>query len=165
MSDPRANITRTVIAPTAPPPAPPSQPSTRPPASLSEGRLIGKRHGNMRSVGLTLSRPASDAIYRIVEERAITLGEALVEAVQRFTTHSSLGRRLGAAIGSGRGPRMRRGLETRTVYVLLTPPEARWISNLAAERNCTVSDLASQGLAIAEPEQPLMSNDSGEAVG
>lgn len=154
MSDPRATITRTVIGPTPPMIEGASPRPQQGPAPTAAGRLIGKRHGNMRSVGLTLSRTAADEIYRLAKSEDITLGEVLVLAAQRSLSSSlpagSAGPVATEAVRA-RGPRMRRGLDTRTVYVLLTPDEARWISQLAAERNCTVSDLATRCITTTTP--------------
>ncbi|CAB4557352.1 MAG: hypothetical protein ACK5CE_03855 [Actinomycetes bacterium] len=161
MSDPRATITRTVVGPTSPPTASTITTTAVPSAPIIEGRLIGKRHGNMRSVGLTLSRTAADHIYALAKTHDITLGEALIHSLRRAAIETHVDdafRRSPGDPTTTRGPRMRRGLDARTVYVLLTPDEARWISNLATERNCTVSDLATRSITTAF----ATSGDAGE---
>ena len=161
MSDPRASISRTVLA------LPPTVPVTGPVRDAAvvdaespagePGRLIGKRHGNMRSVGLLLTRPASDELRRVASATGATLGEAVMDALR--DRHEQLARPPDQRDNSDILPRrstarIRRGADTTTVHVLLTEPEARALSAIADACQLSVSDLASRALTDALQKTP-----------
>jgi hypothetical protein len=69
---------------------------------------IGKPHGRMRCVNLSLSEPAAMNLRQLVAERGLTLGEVLVDLVRTVVVPHS-GRR------PGRAPQVRRNLPCQCV--------------------------------------------------
>ena len=131
MSDPREIIARTVMAP---PPASSREVALR--AAMS--RPIGKAHGRMRCVNLSLTPAAREELYARSLRDSITLGEALMDALEEAGPSCIAARR------PGRSAAVRRGVVVSPVYVLLTPAEA---TNLAAEADRSqrsMSDFASR---------------------
>lgn len=139
MSNPRASIQRAV----APPPGAVVVSEQRPVGTIDAAerpaRPIGKQHGRMRSVNLSLPSEAADALRQETVRRGSTLGEVLMDLVRAANVPT-------AARAEGRGPVVRRETSTKNTYVLLTPQEATELSARASRSNRTVSDLA--GLAV-----------------
>ena len=133
MSDPRALIQRAVTAP-------PTRQPVRHAADVEERKLIGKAHGRMRCVNLSLTPPARDRLYAAAEHQALTLGEALMTIVDEAIVESS-GRAPDRA-----GP-ARTGIQRTFVYVLLTPSEATKLAANALSSGRSVSDYASKALS------------------
>ena len=134
MSDPRALIQRAVTAP-------PTKPTASQRVNDETGpRLIGKAHGRMRCVNLSLTPPARDQLYITAAAHALTLGEALMRIVADATVEPS-----------GRAPDRsgpaRKGIQRTFVYVLLTPSEATKLSANALSSGRSVSDYASKALS------------------
>lgn len=139
MSDPRAAITRSVLAP-------PKTAAPRPPGQSSSGvergeevRLIGKPHGRMRCVNLSLTLEAKQALYARAEGENVSLGEALMDLIAHATVAASPRR-------ADRAATSRRGVTTVSVFVLLTPGEAREIVSKAERSGRSVSDYASRAV-------------------
>ena len=134
MSDPRASIQRAVAAP--PPravaPAPVAEAA---PTATAVAQPIGKPHGRMRCVNLSLSEPAAARLRQLVTERGLTLGEVVMDLVQSTAVPHS-GRR------SGRAAQSRRNVRLVSVYALFTPAESADLSGRAAQTARTVSDYA-----------------------
>lgn len=140
MSDPRASITRSVLAPPrSAAPRPPVQSSSSSGERVEEVRLIGKPHGRMRCVNLSLTPEAKQALYARAEAERITLGEALMDLAAQ-TAVAVKSRRLDRTAAS------RRGVPTVSVFVLLTPGEAREIVSKAERSGRSVSDYASRAV-------------------
>ncbi len=133
MSDPRASITRTVLAPPTPTAATPITSSAA--IVAEEMRLIGKQHGRMRCVNLSLTVDAKTTLYERAAADGVTLGEALMDLVARADVPARQRR-------PNRSAAMRRGLQTVSVSVLLTPGEARVIVSKAEASGRSVSDYA-----------------------
>lgn len=143
MSNPRASIQRAVTAPPTP-------------ASNAAGFLgsvfvaeprrtpapIGKAHGRMRSINLSLTTQAAAQLRRTAADRNLTLGETLVDVIRASNVSHRPHR-------DGRQPALRRHLSTTNVYVLLTEPEAADLRDRAAASGRSISDYAD--LAISEP--------------
>jgi hypothetical protein len=138
MSDPRASIQRAVAAP-PPRAAAPAPVAEAAPAATAVAQPIGKPHGRMRCVNLSLSEPAATRLRHLVAERGLTLGEVLMELVQSAVVPHS-GRH------AGRAPQLRRNVRLVNVYALLTPSESADLSCRAAQAGRTVSDYADQAL-------------------
>lgn len=136
MSDPRASISRTVLAP-------PIASSSTPEPGAESGRigvkLIGKQHGRMRCVNLSLTIQAKDALYSRAERDGLTLGEALMDALEQSSVPSADRR-------PGRRTQLRRGVATTSVYVLLVPTEATDLVERASTAGRSVSDYVSRAL-------------------
>lgn len=134
MSDPRASIQRAVTAPPrrAVAPAAVAEPAT---ITTTVVQPIGKPHGRMRCVNLSLGEPAAARLRELVAERGLTLGEVLMELVQSTVVPHS-GR------GAGRAPQLRRNVRLVNVYALLTPSESADLSSRAVQTRRTVSDYA-----------------------
>jgi len=139
MSDPRANIARTVLAPPAPVAAAPPTERLGPGAVVEDVKLIGKAHGRMRCVNLSLTHDAREALYARAATDGVSLGEALMELVAHADVQTRQRR-------PGREPGMRRGVQTVSVFVLLTPSEAREVVSRAEAAGRSVSDYASSAL-------------------
>ena len=137
MSDPRASITRSVLAPPRTGSAQVVAPATR--APVEAVRLIGKPHGRMRCVNLSLTPDARQALYARAETECVTLGEALMSLVAHAKVATML-RRPDRAVAN------RRGVQTVSVYVLLTPGEAREILAKSEASRRSVSDFATSAL-------------------
>lgn len=133
MSDPREVIARTVMAP---PPA--SSPSRVLPTPAT--RLIGKAHGRMRCINLSLTADARQELYARARRDSITLGEALVDALDASVDSDV------ATLRPGRAATARRGVFVTPVYVLLTPAEAANLAALASRSQRSISDFASRML-------------------
>lgn len=138
MSDPRASIQRAVAAPPPRPAAPPA-PVLDTAASVAVAPQIGKPHGRMRCVNLSLSEPAALRLRQRVAERGLTLGEVLMELVEPAVVPHS-GRR------TGRSPQLRRNVRLINVYALFTPEESADLSSRASQAGRTVSDYVDQAL-------------------
>lgn len=134
MSDPRASIQRAVTSP-PPRPAPSTAALLDPAVAATASQPIGKPHGRMRCVNLSLSEPAASRLRQLVAERGLTLGEVLMELVQSTVVPHS-GR------SAGRAPQLRRNVRLVNVYALLTPSESADLSSRAAQTGRTVSDFA-----------------------
>lgn len=139
MSDPRAAITRSVLAP-------PKSAAPRPPTERSSGverveevRLIGKPHGRMRCVNLSLTLEAKQALYARAEAEDVSLGEALMDLIGVAAVAVKPRRR-------DRTAASRRGVTTVSVFVLLTPGEARELVSRADRSGRSVSDYASRAV-------------------
>lgn len=143
MSNPRASIRRAVTAP----------PTTALVPSIGvavagasiEGRAatprpIGKQHGRMRSVNLSLSVQAARLLRQRTTELDSTLGEVLIDLVRTATIDP-------APRADGRRPAVRRNQATVNVYVLLTPKEADELQDSARRSGRSTSDFASHVLA------------------
>ena len=142
MSDPRASIQRAVAAP--PPRATASALVTDVDLTAkSSVQLIGKAHGRMRCVNLSLSEPAAARLRQLVAERALTLGEVLMELVESAVVPQS-GR------SAGRAPQLRRNVRVVNVYALFTPAESADLSSRAAQAGRTVSDYADHAVRACE---------------
>lgn len=140
MSDPRASIHRTVAAPPTPVPRPSSTSARSADMSVGdEVRLIGKPHGRMRCVNLSLTREAKAALYAQADADGTTLGEALMDLAARAEVPGRRRR-------PDRAATMRRGVETVSVFVLLTPSEARHIVTRAEATGRSVSDYVSTAI-------------------
>lgn len=137
MSDPRASITRTVLAP--PNPTAVASPATPAVSAIDEVRLIGKPHGRMRCVNLSLTPEAKAALYERAAVDNVTLGEALMDLVSRAEVPARQRR-------PDRAATMRRGVQTVSVFVLLTPGEAREIVSKAEASGRSVSDYGCSAL-------------------
>lgn len=139
MSDPRASIARTVLAP---PPSPavaaPASPATVPDVEETV-RLIGKPHGRMRCVNLRLTPEAKEALYAQAHADGVTLGEALMDLVAHASVRPRTHR-------PGRSAVMRRGVDIRSVFVLLTADEAREVVTRASATGRSVSDYVSTAI-------------------
>lgn len=141
MSDPRASIQRAVAAP-PPRPLTPSAAIIEQAAIATVVRPIGKPHGRMRCVNLSLSESSAARLRRLVAERGLTLGEVLMELMQpAIVPHS--GRR------AGRAPHQRRNVRLVNVYALLTPAESADLSGRAMQAGRTVSDYADHVLQVS----------------
>jgi hypothetical protein len=140
VSDPRASIARTVLAPHVPVSAPPAPVGAS--DALEGVRLIGKPHGRMRCVNLSLTPEAKERLYARATAEGVTLGEALMDLVGHATVRP-LSRR------PGRNPSLRRGVSTTSVFVLLTCEEASDISQRAAGSGRSVSDFVSTATSQA----------------
>lgn len=141
MSDPRASIQRAVAAPPprqAAPPAPILDTAT----TVVVAPQIGKPHGRMRCVNLSLSEPAAMRLRQLVAESGLTLGEVLMESVQSAVVPHS-GRR------GGRSPQIRRGTRLVSVYALFTPSESADLSGRANQAGRTVSDFVDFAIRLA----------------
>lgn len=140
MSDPRASIHRAVAAP------PPMRAAAHEPivqAAPSAATLelpIGKPHGRMRCVNLSLSEAAAAALRQLVADRGTTLGEVLMDLVQTVVVPHS-GR------SPGRAPQQRRNLRLVNVYALLTPSESAELSRRSVQAGRTVSDYADRAVS------------------
>lgn len=135
MSDPRAVISRTVLAP----PTPAAKATLTTAAVEPDMRLIGKPHGRMRCVNLSLTIEAKQALYAKAHKDGLTLGEALMDVVDQSSVPATRRR-------PGRQGQLRRGVTTTSVYVLLVPAEA---ADLVARSNAagrSVSDYVSRAL-------------------
>lgn len=132
MSDPRASIQRAVAAPPARP-SPSTAARLESAVAATVSQPIGKPHGRMRCVNLSLSEPAATKLRRLVAERGVTLGEVTMELVQAAAVPHS-GRR------AGRAPHLRRDVRLVNVYALFTPPESADLSSRANQAGRTVSD-------------------------
>ncbi len=140
MSDPRASITRTVLAP--PKPTTASLPGVTPTTAAGaaeEVKLIGKRHGRMRSVNLSLTQEAKDILYTRAEADGTTLGEALMDLIAHADVPAKRRR-------PDRATTMRRGVRTVSVFVLLTPAEAREVVASSSAAGRSVSDFVSAAI-------------------
>ena len=131
MSDPRGAIARTVMAP------PPAS-SPKPFVSGPVPRLVGKVHGRMRCVNLSLTLAARDELYARSQRDSVTLGEALLDALDEAAPSSIAARRPGRAVT------VRRGIVVLPVYVLLTPAEAANLASEADRSQRSMSDFASR---------------------
>jgi len=140
MSDPRASIQRAVAAPPARP-APSTAALLEPAASAPAvtTQLIGKPHGRMRCVNLSLPVEAAEALRDETARRDSTLGEVLIDIARKALVPA-------AARAVGRKPFTRRTGQTSNVYVLLTPAEALDLGLLAQQSGRSVSDFA--GMAV-----------------
>lgn len=134
MSDPRASIQRAVAAPPLRAMASASVLEAAPTAT-TVAQLIGKPHGRMRCVNLSLSEPAAARLRQLVVERGLTLGEVVMDLVQSAVVPHS-GRR------SGRAAQLRRNVRLVNVYALFTPEESADLSSRATQTARTVSDFA-----------------------
>jgi hypothetical protein len=134
MSDPRASIQRAVAAPPARPAASTAAP-LEPAVAKPVTQLIGKPHGRMRCVNISLSESAALRLRRVAAERSLTLGEALMESVQSAVVPHSDRR-------GDRAPQLRRNIRLVNVYALLTTSESADLSSRAARSGRTVSDYA-----------------------
>lgn len=115
------------------------KPSEPEPAVAKATPLIGKAHGRMRCVNLSLSERAAHRLRCLVAERDLTLGEALMELVQvAVISHSGRSR--------GRAPQLRRNRRLVSVYALLTPAESSVLRARAAEAGRSVSDYSDRVL-------------------
>ena len=133
MSDPRAVISRTVLAPPA------SAAAATPTAAEPDLQLIGKPHGRMRCVNLSLTTDAKQALYAKAAHEGLTLGEALMEVIDHTTVPPTRRR-------PGRQSQLRRGVTTTSAYVLLVPAEAAALVARATAAGRSVSDYVSQAL-------------------
>ena len=138
MSDPRASIQRAVTAP--PPRIAASAAPVLDAVKAETAAQIGKPHGRMRCVNLSLPVDAAVALRRATADRASTLGEVLIDIVRSVQVPT-------AGRAEGRSPCIRRATPTANVYVLLTQSEAGELGSLASQARRTVSDFA--GVAIA----------------
>ena len=113
MSDPRASIQRAVTAPpsrTMAPSAPVHDSATTAIVALQ----IGKPHGRMRCVNLSLPVDAAVALRRATADRASTLGEVLIDIVRSVQVPT-------AGRAEGRSPCIRRATPTANVDCLPMP--------------------------------------------
>ena len=138
MSDPRASIQRAVAAP-PPRAAAPAPVAEAAPAATAVAQPIGKPHGRMRCVNLSLTREAKAALYAQADADGTTLGEALMDLAARAEVPGRRRR-------PDRAATMRRGVETVSVFVLLTPSEARHIVTRAEATGRSVSDYVSTAI-------------------
>ena len=137
MSDPRASISRTVLAP----PIAPSSPAEAGAESSRGGvKLIGKQHGRMRCVNLSLTAEAKETLYSRSVRDGVTLGEALMDALDQSSVPATARR-------PGRQNQLRRGVATVSVYVLLVPAEATDLLVRADRAGRSISDYASRALS------------------
>ena len=132
MSDPREVIYRTVLPP--PPQSTPAMPN------VASAELIGKIHGRLRCVNLSLTQAARDELYIRARRDSITLGEAMMDALDEAGEDCPTARR------PGRTAAVRRGVDVRPVYVLLTPAEAAHLAAQAHQSRRSISDFASRVL-------------------
>ena len=139
MSDPRAAITRTVLAPPPPASRPPQATHQTPRPAEEQPSLIGKPHGRMRSVNLALTEEARAALYSRAAEHSVTLGEALMDAIEASSVSTARWR--------GGRAEQRKGVRTSIAYVLLTNAEAMALAARATAAGRTLSDYASVALS------------------
>jgi len=112
------------------------------PEAVEEVRQIGKAHGRMRCVNLSLTSEAKDALYAAAESDGVTLGEALMDLIAQAEVAARRKR-------PDRAAGMRRGIRTVSAFVLLTPSEARELVSKAEASGRSVSDYASQAVSGA----------------
>ena len=143
MSDPRASIIRTVHAP----PIPGAAAQRATPAEVVEDvGLIGKPHGRMRCVNLSLTLEAREVLYARANADGVSLGEALMDLVAPASVRTRQCR-------PGRSAGMRRGVQTVSVFALLTPDEAREIKRRATEVGRSVSDFTSVAVTLTQKRE------------
>jgi len=107
-------------------------------------RPIGKRHGRMRCVNLSLSTDAAQTLRQLTQQRELTLGETLLDILSDADVPTRV-------LRNGRQPTPRRHLSTTNVYVLLTDTEATDLHTRAAKAGRTISDYTDLAISTTQP--------------